>query len=61
MKNFRETLNEEMKNPEFKKEWDSLEPEFNLARKMLDEQDENLSKVLSVAVALNIQQNHSQR
>ena len=27
-KNFRETLNQQLKNPEFKKEWDALEPEF---------------------------------
>ena len=26
-KNFRETLNEQLKNPEFKKEWDLLEHE----------------------------------
>ena len=51
MKNFRETLNEELKNPEFKKEWDALKPEFDLARKELEKQDENFSKVLSFAVA----------
>ena len=51
MKNFRETLNEELKNPEFKKEWDALKPEFDLARQELDKQDENFSKVLSFAVA----------
>ena len=38
MKNFRDALREEMKNPEFKKEWDSLEPEFRQIRESLDEQ-----------------------
>ena len=36
MKNFRDTLREEMKNPEFKKAWDALEPEFRRIRKSLD-------------------------
>ena len=26
-RNFRETLNEQLKNPEFRVEWESLEPE----------------------------------
>ncbi len=41
MKNFRDALREEMKNPEFKKEWDALEPEFRQIRKSLD--GENIS------------------
>ena len=32
MKNFRELLEEEMKNPAFKKEWDALDVEFNSIR-----------------------------
>ena len=36
MKNFRDALREEMKNPEFKKEWDALEPEFRQIRESLD-------------------------
>ena len=28
-KNFRETLNEQRKDPEFKAEWDALEPDTN--------------------------------
>lgn len=35
-KNFRETLNEQMKNPEFKKEYDALEPAFSIIQAMLD-------------------------
>ena len=36
MKNYREFLKEEMKNPEFKREWDALEPEFRLIREQLE-------------------------
>ena len=36
MKNFRELLKEEMKNPEFKKEWDALDVEFSAIRRNLD-------------------------
>ena len=35
-KNFRETLNEQLENPEFKKEWDALEPEYQIIKAMLD-------------------------
>lgn len=36
MKKFRELLEEEMKNPAFKKEWDALDVEFSLIRRSLD-------------------------
>lgn len=39
-KNFRETLNEQLKNPEFKKEWDALEPEYQIIKAMLDARNE---------------------
>lgn len=39
-KNFRETLNELMENPEFKKEWDALEPEYQIIKAMLDTRNE---------------------
>ena len=39
-KNFRETLNKELKNPEFKKEWDSLEPEYQIVRAILESRKE---------------------
>lgn len=29
-------LNEQLKNPEFKKEWDNLEPEFNAIQAIID-------------------------
>ena len=34
-KNFRETLNEQLRDPEFKAEWDALEPERQIVRTML--------------------------
>ncbi len=39
-KNFRETLNEQLKDPEFKKEWDALEPEYQIIKAMLDMRNE---------------------
>lgn len=36
MKNFRDSLKEKLKDPEFKKEWDALEPEFRAIRQQLD-------------------------
>ena len=37
---YREFLNEKLKNPEFKKEWDELEPEYQLIKAMLRARDE---------------------
>ena len=39
-KNFRETLNEQLRDPEFKAEWDSLEPERQIMRAILEGRDE---------------------
>lgn len=36
MSDFRNYLNEQLKDPEFKKEWDRLEPEFNMMQAMID-------------------------
>ena len=44
MKNFRDSLNEHLKNPEFKKEWDALEEEYRLIRQKLDAEDEFLMR-----------------
>ena len=38
-KTFRELLNEEMTNPEFKMEWDNLDAEFQIIRAMIDERN----------------------
>ena len=39
-KNFRETLDEQMKNPEFKEEWDALAPEYQIIKAMLSSRAE---------------------
>lgn len=36
MSDFRNYLNEQLKDPEFKKEWEALEPEFNMIQAMID-------------------------
>lgn len=36
MSDLREYLSRQLKNPEFKKEWDALEPEFNMIQAMID-------------------------
>lgn len=35
-KNYRETLNECMEDPQFAAEWDALDPEFQIIKAMLD-------------------------
>lgn len=35
-KNFRETLDEQLKDPEFKKEYDALEPKFTIIKALLN-------------------------
>ena len=39
-KNFRETLNEQLQDPEFKAEWDALEPERQIMRAIIEARDE---------------------
>ncbi len=39
-KNFRETLNEELKDPTFKREYDELEPEFAIINAIIDARKE---------------------
>lgn len=39
-KNFRETLDKQLQNPEFKKEWDTLAPEYQIIKAMLDTRSE---------------------
>ncbi len=36
MTSFDEYLNEQLKDPEFKEEWDALEPEFTIVQAILD-------------------------
>ncbi|MBR5914353.1 MAG: XRE family transcriptional regulator [Selenomonadaceae bacterium] len=39
MRNFRDFLTEELKDPEFKKEWDALEDEFKMIREKLSQEN----------------------
>ena len=39
-KNFRETLNEQLRDPEFKAEWDAIEPERQIMRAIVEGRDE---------------------
>lgn len=39
-KNFRDTLNKELKNPEFKTEWDRLQPGFQIIKSVIDSRAE---------------------
>lgn len=39
-KNFRETLNEQLQTPEFKAEWEVLEPERQITQAISEERDE---------------------
>lgn len=41
MSNFRDYLNEQMQNPEFKKEYDALEPEYAIKQAMIDARKES--------------------
>jgi len=36
MKSYRESLTEQMKDPEFQAEWEALEPEFQIIRAMIE-------------------------
>lgn len=54
-KNFRETLNEQLKDPAFKKEYDALEPEFQIIIALLNGRKENnlTQKQLSELTGIN--------
>ncbi len=51
MTNFNDFLNEQMKDPEFKAEWDALDPEFSVIEAMLKARKESglTQKQLSAA------------
>lgn len=40
-KNFRETLNEQLKDPEFRAEWEVLEPKRQITRSIVDGREAN--------------------
>ncbi len=55
-KNFRETLAEQMKDPEFRAEWDALEPERQIIRAMLEGRAERAVTQRELAEATGIAQ-----
>ena len=42
MKNFRETLKEQLKNSDFKSEFNNLEPEYQVIREMIKAREEKI-------------------
>ena len=45
MSEFRDLLNEQLKDPEFKKEWDDIQPEMDVIRAMIDARiEQNLTQ-----------------
>ncbi len=55
-KNFRETLAEQMNDPEFRAEWDALEPERQIIRAMLEGRAEREVTQKELAEATGIAQ-----
>lgn len=55
-KNFRETLNEQMKDPEFRAEWEALEPERQIIRAIIDGREANDLTQKQLAEATGITQ-----
>ena len=55
MDDFTRLLNESLKNPEFKKEWDALEPEYQVMRAMAQARRESglTQKQLSERTGIN--------
>lgn len=51
----KEVLREEMKDPEFKREWDALEPEFQLIRQQLDAEKRKKAKKIKPHNGANVQ------
>lgn len=55
-KNFRETLNEQLKDPEFRAEWEALEPEFQIIRAIIEGREERDLTQKQLAEATGIAQ-----
>lgn len=53
-KNFRDTLNEQMQDPEFRAEWEALEPERQIIRAIIEGREANdlTQKQLSEATGI---------
>lgn len=55
-KNFRETLNEQLKDPAFQAEWDALEPERQIMRAIVEGREERALTQKQLAEATGIHQ-----
>lgn len=55
-KNFRETLNEQLRDPKFKAEWDALEPERQIMRAIIEGREERDLTQKQLAEATGITQ-----
>ena len=44
MSDFKEFLNEQLKDSKFKKEWDDIQPEMDKIRAMLEENSKNITQ-----------------
>lgn len=55
-KNFRETLNEQLKDPEFRAEWEALAPERQIIRAIIDGREANDMTQKQLAEATGITQ-----
>ena len=55
-KNFRETLNERMQDPQFLAEWEALEPERQIIRAIMEGREENHMTQKDLAEATGINQ-----
>lgn len=55
-KNFRETLNEQLKDPEFRAEWVALEPERQIIRAIIEGREEKHMTQKQLAEATGIAQ-----
>lgn len=60
-KNFRETLDEQMKDPEFRDEWEALEPERQIIRAMIEGRERSDLTQQQLAEITGIQQSDISR
>lgn len=60
-KNFRETLDEQMKDPEFRDEWEVLEPERQIIRAMIEGRERGDLTQQQLAEITGIQQSDISR
>ena len=61
MTNFNDFLNEQMKDPEFKAEWDALDPEFSVIEAMLKARKESGLTQKQLSERTGIAQNRHQQ